>query len=167
LTKCEYDQGALLSELRGCLQTMVAALSQLADTGFQPDGLPTPLLFKAGRDFWNAVAEMAPRHKHPKFKTEQEWRLISKRRSGVVAINADIEVQHRVRGGRIVPYISFPIMEKDNYGRPQCGALRNVILGPGSDPSLDLVTALQLLQKRHFYQASVSASTIPYAEPKR
>jgi hypothetical protein len=167
LTRCDYDQNLLLNELREHLQIMITALSQTSGSGFQEDGLPTSTLWKTGHDFWDAVVEMAPRHKHPKFKAEQEWRLISKRRQGVAAINADTEVQHRVRGGRIAPYIRFSLMEKDDYDRRQCGALKHVILGPGSDPSLDLVTALQLLQKRHFHQASVSASTIPYADPKR
>ena len=80
------------------------------------------------RDFVGAVMRLAPRHKHPKFSEEKEWRLIV----GEVDLKA-MHVRPSLRAGRLspIPYVALPFS-----GVGVKLTLREVVIGPTNEPEM-------------------------------
>jgi hypothetical protein len=113
--------------------------------------------------FWQGIADLAPRFKHPAYEAEQEWRLVSKRGN---AFLADDSVQFRTNGNRLTPFIEFHLTHETcpHLAGPhgKSVALREVRLGPSSETSRDLAATVHLIMARGYAETIVSSSLVPH-----
>ena len=95
-----------------------------------------------GRESWNCVHQIgrvSPQLKHPSFKEEAEWRLVS-------PLEDLSELRHRFRPGRmsIIPYTEFDLAEDES---PPTAGL-SVVIGPGPEQEISGNTVMWLVSKR-------------------
>src|SRR6266851_4669429 len=131
LVPCTYDtieQGALLAE---ALDSAVSGvLAQLATPSrAELDQLVESALGAFVRDF----VEIAPSIKHPSFKEEREWRLVSR-----IVLGKDDQLNFRPASGVLLPYYKLDLDNGDGSI-----PIRTLVVGPG--PHQDLAAQAVLL----------------------
>jgi hypothetical protein len=102
-------------------------------------------------------AEIAPILKHPSFKEEKEWRLISP------LINSfNDNVKFRTGKSMIIPYIEFSLADENNKID-----FEEIIIGPTPHLELSKMSTQLLLVKSGFDEndsKKVKISKIPYRD---
>lgn len=96
--------------------------------------------------------------KHHAFRTENEVRVVTS--FGQIG-RSQGKVSHRVRAGRIVPYVSSTLFYGDlSAQRPL--PLREVIVGPVAAQSITIASVKAFLANSGYAGVSVRPSSIPY-----
>lgn len=94
--------------------------------------------------------------KHPSFKEEAEWRLVSP------VLNNYVEptIAYREGASSLVPYMEIPLPIDSN------GALRirRTIVGPSANPNLSIEAISRFLSKENATPNEVWSSAIPYRQ---
>lgn len=105
-------------------------------------------------NFYMKFFNHAPIFKHPKFKEENEWRIIA----GPPQIEkVSKEIKFRSGPSMIVPYIEFPLpREEDNL------IINKIVVGPTHEPILAKASVEMLLKSKNVKFDEVQYSTIPY-----
>jgi len=98
------------------------------------------------------VSSLAPVLKHPKFKEEKEWRLISK--DPVICKN---RLRFREANSMIVPYIEFDL-SMGNESIP----IKKIVIGPTPHKELSKVSLEDFLSANEIGNCEVRVTEIPY-----
>lgn len=154
LVPCEYNEETQRSEIRQKVESYLdellerlQMLSKGSDTfDRESANLETPL------DFLMYVLTNAPRFKHKSFKSEEEWRLISKPISGR-------DLKFRKGNSMLVPYAEFPLA-KSFPNLSLC--LHKIVIGPTPNPMESKLSLQKMLQANSLDDVSVELSSVPY-----
>lgn len=106
---------------------------------------------KARLDFALKLLLLAPRFKHPSFKQEDEWRLISD-----PSHNRSRKVEFREGPSLIVPYIEFSLSNKIGDI-----PIKEIMVGPTPHPELSLNSVGELLKSKGI-SCHLSKSGVPF-----
>lgn len=104
-------------------------------------------------DFLLEFIQLAPFLKHPKFKEEQEWRIMASLKTNYVKG----QIKFRPSSTLIVPYIEIPLpMEAERL------MIDEVFICPTNERELSMASVELLLRSRNVSCSKVNCSTIPY-----
>jgi hypothetical protein len=150
IAKCIYDdaiQQDLISELLD--YTLIRLHQQDAAMG---SAKRTDTIKDVANYFVNRFWERAPIVKHPSFKEEREWRLIS----GLIHYDHS---QFRIRPGlsTLTPYFALDISDSENILR-----LGGIVIGPTPHKGLASAGVTALVIKYGIKSTSIWNSSIPY-----
>jgi hypothetical protein len=153
LKPCIYDENKQRKELRILIDKLVIRYEKEM-TNYQ-QGLGADKEIELAVDFLLGFIKIAPTFKHPKFKEENEWRIIK----DIFLRSQDepILIKYRKGNSMVVPYIEIPL--------PSTGEIpfiNKVIVGPTRDPILSKASIEMLLKSHNVKFDKVEYSTIPY-----
>lgn len=155
---CVYNEDEQQRLMRSVIEANLA--SNLAnDHGLanDHDGDKKWLLEQNGGNFGYELSQFGALFKHPKFESEQEWRLIS--RPTIVH-----RMEFRAGMSTIVSYYRFPLTDTANTAKQKEPWLDSVHVGPCPEPELAKRKVGFLLAK--YFEGrprpKVSSSDVPY-----
>lgn len=141
------EQDRLLNDL---ITTMVAILAR------SPTDIPHQNAF--ARHLVDGLVEAATWCKHPSFREEGEWRIVYVRSNDP---DDKLTVQHRPRGGVVVPYVALELNKKVGVGTESL-PIAFVNCGPGPEPELKRRGVMSLLATNADYAGvEVGVSVVP------
>lgn len=105
------------------------------------------------RQMLDRIQRRAPLWKHPAFREEAEWRLVSREHQGVT--------KFRVGRTAIVPYIEI---ELDADGDGVVAVLSNTYVGPCPEPGLAVWSAMHLFNEKKIKRTTFTLSQVPYRQ---
>jgi len=113
------------------------------------------IIGRAQEELQADLRRIGPLVKDESFFEEKEWRLVLP--SEIVKMPMHHPIQFRPVRDALVPYISYPLLLKNQEGPILCNAL---ILGPGSHPHAEV--GINLLFQTQFITTFARASKVPY-----
>lgn len=152
LNHCIYN----LAKQQKIINKKIECLSQIihSDESPQPnielDSYFTTIS-KARLNFALNFLLLAPRFKHPSFKQEDEWRLVSDPTDSIPR-----KIKFREGKSTIVPYIEFSLSNKMS-SMP----IKEIMVGPTPHPDLSLNSVRELLRNKGI-SCNISKSDIPF-----
>jgi Protein of unknown function (DUF2971) len=163
LIQCDYSMENLRARVGSYMEDAKQLLGKLNFNRSSAAEFASGPLYVALSAFWTAIASIAPQFKHPAYKDEQEWRLVSKYKG---TLQHDEAVGFRVKAGRLTPYLIFPLQHAlcadltGPLGKPL--VLREVRLGPSNEQAIGLAATVHLIESRGYQGTGVSASMVPH-----
>ena len=113
--------------------------------------------------------DLAPTLKHPKFKAEQEWRLIISesinRRSAYGWVPRNHEIHWRAGKSFLIPYIEFDLRISESMTSPNSPVVKGFTVGPGPNADLATKALLGFVNLKGYgegHRIRVKTSEIPY-----
>jgi Protein of unknown function (DUF2971) len=162
LRQCSYDAD---EHRRECDKIAAEVIRLVGDipiaTRKSLRGAPAKISFEALGDLYpierwmvNEIQRHAPVWKHPSFREEAEWRLVSMTRERRISF----------RAGRtaIVPYVEFRIDGDASKAGEFFAILSNTVVGPCPEPELAVGSAMDLFGQSKIAAQSFSLSNTPY-----
>lgn len=154
LGKCIYDN----SQQEQLINKLIVDIENLAESNRDNTDLSKRHASNSFHDIFESVEDrilkIAALIKHPAFKEEQEWRLVSN------TITNYIKTPMKYREGTsfIIPYLEFKLSEKEDKID-----IEQVYLGPTANQNIAMKSLTMFLSKHHASpQKGVCNSCIPY-----
>jgi len=96
---------------------------------------------------WDRFLAVAPLLKHPKFREECEWRLVSKPKSLT-------DVRFRAGKSMLAPYLEIKLSEdqEDTNVKSPLGCIPEICIGPTLHPSLSRISVEIMLKNEEVYK---------------
>jgi hypothetical protein len=117
------------------------------------DNIYRIILNKSALEFYTEFIRMAPGIKHPKFKEEKEWRIVT----WIDTKDQLDKIKFRPGKSMVIPYIDIPLpREGENL------ILKKIVVGPTHEPELSKTAIEMLLKSNNVKFNKVQRSTIPY-----
>jgi hypothetical protein len=148
IMRCSYDENEQIGALR--------KLIEQTSLRFRREGKPD----------WEVLSieliiefiKLAPTFKHPKFKEENEWRIIANLfPPGAIPRKYYELINFRPGQSMVVPYIKISLpKEGENL------LINKIVVGPTHDPNLSKASVEMLLRSKNVNFDEVNYSTIPY-----
>jgi hypothetical protein len=145
---CSYDKFEQISKLRKYIKETSLRFRKITEPDWEQ--LSIELIIK--------FIEIGPTFKHPKFKEENEQRIIGKLYP-ISLLGNDYYRLIRFRPGKsmVVPYIEIPLpKEGDNF------IINKIVVGPTHYPKLSEASVRKLLRSKNIIFDEIQYSTIPY-----
>lgn len=150
LGRCIYDEQEQIELL---LQVLQSLFDHYVQELAKPDGLPAQRVADfTSYLFVEIVQQIAPLFKHPSFKEEKEWRLISKPLK-----LGDQSIQHREGKSMIIPYLNFDLKGTDGKM-----IIKEIVVGPAPHMELSRQSVNSLLLTKIHEPCDIQLSKIPY-----
>ncbi len=157
LRKIIYDREQQEDCIRSLIRPIIRQLDELeSDAGLKTAVASVPGSLDLCQE---AVSECLFCFKHPKFKEEDEWRIVYS--AGSAAGAADMPSRHfRTRGSLIIPYVELilPSSHASYTGRLPIFC---VMIGPSAHPELATKSVVMLLHEHGYSDPNVLSSDIP------
>jgi hypothetical protein len=150
LRKCIYDEKKQISKIRGLIEKI--SLRYKARHSTEERDEQEILLFA---DLVMDFIELAPTFKHPKFKEEKEWRLIT--RKNYLRDKAIKAIKYRIGKSMVVPYIEILLPSEG-----ESLFINQIVVGPTHESILSKASVEMLLKSKNVKIDKVQYSTIPY-----
>jgi hypothetical protein len=148
LVKCVYEEGEQTKLLRELASRVVSTFDDLTAKGTKED----VVIAEVKATYHRELQLIAPVLKHPAFRAEQEWRLVSEPK-GIH------DPGWRLRSGQsnLIPYYVFELGDRESASSP----IAEVRVGPSPNPRVSMLGAARLMS---IYRVGgkCSASAIPY-----
>jgi hypothetical protein len=152
LAKCIYSREAQGELLRSLIDKILITFRQQEPTIDLSREHPDRHYFKFLEEFRDDFLRVLCVIKHPSFKEEKEWRLISPYYASYVVPT----IKFREGASMLVPFVEFPF--------PPVGPVfEKVILGPSQHQNLSMSALAMYLNNQGLCSATVNCS-IPYRE---
>lgn len=152
LKKCHYDevlQSTVVSAILG--EILDSVLKELEGTADRSSRLQHIANQKA-RESIPPIISLVAIFKHPSFKEENEWRLVSEETT-----LSDPNVQYREGKSMVLPYLQFGLAGDDG----KLG-IKEIIVGPTPHQELSKQSVLHLLSSNGIESCEVKISGTPY-----
>jgi hypothetical protein len=156
--ECDYPTKAqLFAEVKAALDASTVGMDA------ERDALPSNASSQDVEDFvdkWaftivQAILDIAPKNKHPKFKAENEVRLLG-HVSPTIGANADLPIEYRLSGSLVVPYVRIP-----NRLPEGPSPIKEILVGPCPHQEA-VIAATRQMCWQHDIRPEVNASGVPY-----
>lgn len=146
--RCIYDR----KEQKGLIRQVVDSVEHIAKTHIEP---PNDSYQKIFQEIESDLLRIAAILKHPSFKEEEEWRIVSP----VITDFLKEPVLFREGVSMLVPYIQFNLTPSSN--RPI--ALEHLFLGPTPNITISMNSLTMFLAKNNIRpRGGISYCQIPY-----
>lgn len=162
LRQCSYDEEEHRRECERVTATVLTAVADIpVDVRKSLIGTPTKIsiealsaLYPIQHRMLREIQTFAPVWKHPSFREEAEWRLVSK----------PLERPIKYRPGRtaIVPYVEFRIDGDSTKEGNFFAVLKITVVGPSPEPELAVGSAMDLFGQCKIALQAFSISNTPY-----
>jgi hypothetical protein len=143
LVKCVYDP----EEHSKIIERLFAAI----ESKFEPDWVAP----EHNGLFFFLLFQVAAAMKHPKFKDEQEWRIVS-----IDARTPEV-IKFRPGRSRLIPYIEFSLETEDEYL-----GISEIVVGPNPHMLLSIDSTRQFARQhklgKHISINNIIPSGVPY-----
>jgi hypothetical protein len=155
LVKCEYDQSRQVSLIKDTLRSVVAAIKSS----------PRPLASEViERECLLQLCPVLSKIKHPAFRDENEWRMLSKVYEDAYEGTHPEKCGYRAGKSVIIPYMKVEL--EVDYGpdtdqRKDLG-FHDVLLGPTQTKELSWKSVMNFLQSNNVKYSQITPSGAPY-----
>jgi hypothetical protein len=162
LRQCSYDAEVHRGECEKIADEVLNAVAAipkqkreaLLETPAQLTFEALQVLYPVQRGMVDSIQIHAPTWKHPSFREEAEWRLISQPR--------DRSIKFRPGRTAIVPHVEFRIDQDSIRVGDQFAVLGHTVVGPCSEPELAVGSAMLLFEQNKIARQEFSISNTPY-----
>ena len=154
LKECIYESGKQTEMIRAVVDKVMQqepSLQEILTAGPNAESLIKCTL--SGRLIWE-LARTCPILKNNAFKSEAEWRLISKPRSG----GDHDQIRFRTKNGMVIPYKEFLLNDKELWRKVR------VTVGPTPHPEESRKSVYQLLRCHTGCAHAVTNTCTPYRD---
>jgi hypothetical protein len=145
---CSYDKIEQISKLRKCIEETSLRFRNKIKPDWEELSIELIIEF----------IEIGPTFKHPKFKEENEQRIIAKLYQ-LSSLENNYYKLIRFRPGKsmVVPYIEIPLAKEGDHF-----IINKIVVGPTHYPKLSKASVEKLLRSKNIIFDEIQYSTIPY-----
>lgn len=156
LRKVVYELDEQRRLIADCLDQMVGFLDRKAASSTEEEASrDLPECIHLASDL---LLDMASWFKHPAFRSEAEWRLISWQPH--IRLDPSKPRLYRESNGHVVPYVTVPIVTRAGVGLGKAPA-RLVTIGPRLDAELARKSLEMFLMQYHYEFTDIETSGVP------
>lgn len=164
LVQCSYDRDTHIAEARVIAEKVLNQIEELPANireHIEPGGSHSPRaiqswLFPIRQDMTEEIQRHASRWKHPSFREEAEWRLVSEQR---------LEREVKFRAGRtaIIPYVEVKLNEPaETQISNMTAVLSHAYVGPCAEPEIAVGSLQHLLDAQRMSCPQYMLSETPF-----
>jgi hypothetical protein len=162
LRQCSYNVDEHRRECDEIAAAVIKAVAEvpkeirqsLVGTPARPSMEAVGFLYPIQQQMVGEIQMHAPVWKHPSFREEAEWRLVS--------VYRDRRIKFRPGRTAIVPYVEFRIDGNAAKAGDLFAVLNNTVVGPCPEPELAVGSAMDLLEESKIALQNFMVSSTPY-----